>query len=200
MPAIHTVGVQERSRGGADCVIKKWRNMCIFQIVPFPIRKENTIYHSFNQKAFFPSLFCKRNKTQIIRKEKEGKKPRRTENSHLKELWDDGWSFFLTFHFHHHHICAVMKVESHLLQTVPYWRLCGCVCSMYTWMCVDLCIDCEPVCVRCRGCVETAVCAEGVCVWDRNVNVHGVCAWERGCVCEGCGCVFFSSWTKILNY
>ena len=36
---------------------------------------------------------------------------------------------------------------------------------------MELCIACEPVCVECRVCVETAVC---VCV--RNVDVHGVCA------------------------
>lgn len=74
MPAIHTVGVQERSRGGADCVIKKWRNMCIFQIVPFPIRKENSIHHSFNQKAFSHLFSARGTKLRLLEKKKKKKK------------------------------------------------------------------------------------------------------------------------------
>ena len=125
---------------------------CIFQIVPSTIRKENTIYHSLNQKAFFPALFCKRNKTQILRKEKEEK-----ENLEGQKIaiWKscEMMGFFLMFHFHHHHICAVMKVESHLMQTVPYWRLC-----------VYLCVDVWVVCIH--GCVWIYVLIVNLCVWN----------------------------------
>ena len=63
--------------------------------------------------------------------------------------------------------------------------MCGCVSSVYTWMCVDLCIDCEPVCVECRGCVELQCmrCVCGACVCG--------CVWGVWvCVCVG-GCLWF---------
>lgn len=34
--------------------------------------------------------------------------------------------FFLIFHLHHHHICAVMKVKNHLMQITLFGR-CGVV-------------------------------------------------------------------------
>ena len=66
-----------------------------------------------------------------------------------------GEVFFLMFHFHHHHICAVMKVESHLMETVPYWRMCVCV-----YLCVDVCV----VCVH--GYVWIYALIVNLCVWN----------------------------------
>ena len=75
MTAIHTVGVQERSRGGADCVINVWRNMCIFQIVPFTVRKEKYHLSLIQSKGLFPSSFLQEEQSsKFLEKKKKQKK------------------------------------------------------------------------------------------------------------------------------
>lgn len=143
-----------RPRGEGDRCGKK-RNMCLFQTVPFTFKKENTTYHSFSQKACFPALSPGgKIPDSYKRKRKKRKENLEGQKQNWKWLFERvvGWwvNIFLMFHFHHHHICAVMKVKSHLMKTMTFWR---------TWVCVDLCVD---VCVLCiHGCE----CGIMYCVW-----------------------------------